>query len=283
MPYLNRLLQDSGVSIPARPARPGLASSPGTTVASPEVVETIELGSGAPAAAERAGTRATEATPARVPPPASAADPAARRQPPSAAERTGRPPEIVPSPAPARRSASTAGSTAPSSLGSAAASRPETASPSSEPGPAGEARLEEPASAGAPAAERILRTLAAVRSWTAAAPARPDPLAERPVVESEATIVLDRDGEPRVEVVPTPPVRGRSASATPARRLAAQQPGDEPEVVNLSVSIGSIELTIDGAPAAEPAPSRERPGQAGPGPDAIARLRRHYYQPPIGW
>jgi hypothetical protein len=249
MPYFNRLLEDSGVSIPSGRGPSGVVSRPETTVASPEVVDTVEIGPPPAATAANTETFVAESRPAPATAPSSAVEAAASSPRPLEPASTSLPLQVISELATPRCSDSTQ-APPPSSVAASDARSPEESASTS--------------------AERILRTLAAVRYWAAATPAPGEPVAEAQVIEQEETVVVDRNGEPRGEVVLTPPARG-------------MQPADEPEVVNLSMSIGSIELTIDGHQPTEPAPTSQSPGKAAPGPDAVARLRKHYYRPPIGW
>jgi hypothetical protein len=140
-----------------------------------------------------------------------------------------------------------------------------------------------------PPTERILRTLAAVRNWTAATPAPGEfAAAPRPPAQAADAAVAERDAAPSLEVIQKPLVRA-AGSGPMSRQPDAEQRArplgalEEAEVVNLSVSIGAIELTVEGPPPAELAPSRPTPDRAPVSPDAVARLRPYYYRPPIGW
>jgi len=284
MPYLSRLIEDSGISIPSAGVSASAPATPGaTSVDSLESIETVEISQGPSGAPQ-------------VPPPAeSAPGPVIER--PIVQEHTASPlpavdvPDLNPTP-------SDASATSPV-LRHQPNSPPPVVEQDVVIAPAAEAQAPagevltpptyQQAAQELPSSERILRTLAAVREWTAGTP-EPGvrPAGTQPLEQQTFVAATGRSGEPLIEVIQTPPMRDTRAplpspSSWAERDETAPRPPAEPEVVNLSVSIGAIELTVDAPAAAEPAPSRPAQEQASPGPDAVARLRRHYYRPPIGW
>lgn len=277
MGYLDRLMEDSGITtLPARAPDDG-GAAPEPLVASPEIVDTVEVG---PPAGE------TDAPPDSSPTERGPGE--AHRLAPGAP--VSGPPSPVTSPEPVQP--------VPPDLTSPTQTRPVPASPIGE-GPADEvppssvddrsdAAPRAPQTTSPPTeatpAERVLRTLAAVRDWTASTPSPDERLAETPGVGQEATLTADRGRDAPAEVVATPPEP--SLRPGPSTRFPAPPPApasDDADVVNLSVSIGAIELTIDGSQSPEPVPPGEMAGAAPPVPDAAARMRRHFYRQPIGW
>jgi hypothetical protein len=139
--------------------------------------------------------------------------------------------------------------------------------------------------------EYALRSLAIVHDWTAATPAREESVTPAPEVSTrleEDAVTFTAATAPRNQVrAITREVHAATPETLPAAasQLDAQAADTmEPEVVNVSLSIGAIELTLEAPPAtARPVQSEvrvPRPGIAAP--DAAARLRRHYYRLPIG-
>ena len=250
MTYLDRLIEDTGISIPSASAISGaLPATESAAVESPESIDTIEMGPPSPASSALPAVASViqpgsvqgrpilqepavpevpavdvrplslPSVPAPVPTPALGSQPASPRQPPE------RDIAFVP-----------------------AAEGAEALTPALELPLSPEQRPVEEASS----SQRALRTLAAVREWTSATPEPGEgPSGAQPLEQAALVAASDSSREPLVEVVQAPPMRNtRIQSSSPSfqagRDEPASRPPDEPEVVNFSVSIGAIEVTVEG-------------------------------------
>jgi hypothetical protein len=135
--------------------------------------------------------------------------------------------------------------------------------------------------------QQVLRTLAAVRQWTAGSfPAGDDASSVAEVHEAPgvSTSLPQSTGPENGEIV----VRAGASQPeirpiSPTDDSRTTEPA-EPEVVNVTLTVGSIELTLEAPeamPSPQPRPPEPRPGPAAAGAEAI--LRRHYVRPSVGW
>ena len=133
-----------------------------------------------------------------------------------------------------------------------------------------------PSAAPAPAPEtylpgqRVLETVAAVRAWAAAAPAS--------AVEN-TTLANNSAAPPAIDAaIPSTPPGDRDWRPIRAEPSAGPVFKPAPDVQNLTLSIGAIELTVEAPqqPAA-PAPAPRGPRAADASAEGLSRLlRRHY-------
>jgi hypothetical protein len=282
MPYVSRLIADTGIGTPLKPEA---GSADETSI---EMDATLAVSSNRPAADATAMLAPVPPTAeAHVTPPAA---PDERDHTVMAVSAVGVAPLGEAREHPSRFEL-TAGDAPEPVTQPAAASHSEAGLPQ-ETAATGDAMLS------AMAEESIQRTLAIVREWTSAAPpdGAPAPSAVLPAPAAAPTVPdAHADLPPRPRLRPhdqdlSQPegvvVVGARAPGPPAtsRSGLAAVPAGEPEVVNVNLSIGSIELTLEAPESSSPPPSpvqhpRPEPSAA----DSAALLRRHYVRPSIGW
>ena len=271
MPYFSRLMEGIGASFPNEMDGPAGASGLGGVAAMPSEASVLE-------------SDETVIAPAPRLPEREARSPAAE----AAVVEQADAPISTPSGGPALEAGALARPLP--SIDGLAAGPPTEAAVTAAPGPVqlSESVASAPTPARGPtetAQERVLRTLALVQQWTAANPAQDtSAMIDGPAVPTTQTRaepvdgVLDTPGEfvirPEARVAAMP-----SVASEPDRLVASF----EPEIVNVSLSIGAIDVTLE-APESPAPPSRREVARPGPAaPDAASLLRRHYVRPSGGW
>jgi hypothetical protein len=148
-------------------------------------------------------------------------------------------------------------------------------------GPAGRPPTETPE-------ERVMRTMAAVREWTVSP--IPSEAREIALVPGDSPELTSRrgDGSGKEDDASAAEVVIRSNATRPdmpANGVRDHRPAStgEPEVVNVNLSIGAIELTVEAPEPLATSPYLTEATHQGPAaPDAQSELRRHYIRPAIG-
>jgi hypothetical protein len=268
MPYFDRLLSDSGVAFDSDNSgifTPVEAAADGGLEAD-ELVEWTAASSPPPIMRKAA----TAEAPALDAPVVSAAEPNTTPQPASAAAA---------GPAPKQDEHADVPSATPHPLPMMPAAQP--------------AKPEVPVIERTPE-ERLFETIAAVRAWTSqpVKPREPSSSLEQDVEQpralpAEAPVLAGEQSqfEPPFITVQQPQqawaVPRQVERQAPAAPRTAQMSDAEPEVVTVSLNIGSIEVVVDASDDAKlTRPEPPQPQHASE-PDTASRLRRHYYLEPI--